>query len=269
VTVFAGFAPPRVPRFHAITAGVAMAFVAGLSAPAVAAAADNPVSAVNTAAETSVGALGDAGGTTEMSKTEAIAASAIAKLTGETPASAAAAKGSDTATPAQKHTAKKPAQKSAKKATAPTKKQPTRGIRRQESYKPSNERQRTAETVKAGQKMNRRAQVIAVATAMQESTLKPGYLGDRNTTTPRSVPAAPVVRLGHASRSPTCSTRDLFYWAWSMGAGGMPLTGAAQAVQVSAFLTTTPVGEGARVASRSRRGPYAASRGAEVTVTAI
>jgi hypothetical protein len=186
-------------RFQAITAGLAIAFTAGLAGPAIA-------------------------------------------------ASAAPAAPAPTTATVQTHTHAKPAAPAPAKANqpqAPSPKElnPAPVAGGQESFTPSNEQLANArEIVKAAQdmKLPPRAMVIAVATAMQESTLK--NLGDLGTSNDHD-------SLGLFQQRPTSGwgtpeqITDPHYSATAFlkgltNVGGwntMPLTDAAQAVQVSAY----------------------------------
>lgn len=200
-----------------------MAVAAGISFPAVAASAA-PADALSTAQQ-SVATYG---------------AAAVKSTTAETGASVI------TKTPAKSATTAKAKAKQSKKAAAPTAKQlHPRGVptRNQESFKPSNEQLRNArEIVKAGQKMglSPRGQVIGVATAMQESTLRNlGNLGERNDHDSQGLfQQRPSSGWGTPKQitNPQYAATSFFKGLVSVdGWERMPLTDAAQAVQVSAF----------------------------------
>ena len=191
--------PTRV-RLHSAVAGVAFALIAGLSAPAAAASIGHPTTPASTTAAAST-----------------------------TSAATAASAAKPTAAGAWKPSAKD-------LHTAPV-------AAGQQSLNPTREQLANAKAIMlAGQKMHlpARAWVIAIATSMQESQLKNiGDLGDANDHD----------SLGLFQQRPTSGwgtpqqLQDPAYSATAFykgltdvkGWNHMPLTDAAQAVQVSAF----------------------------------
>jgi hypothetical protein len=264
-------------RFQAITAGVAMAVVGGLSIPAIAAAAATPADGVNSAADTSAATSANTAGTASTSKTEAFVADAVSKLTGDSISPILASTKSDTSIPvkagakagaktgaktgvkaagkvearatkaAEKaKTAGKAKARATQKVAVPTVKQlHPRGVpgNGQQSLRPSDEQLRNVrEIVKAGQKMglSPRAQVVAVGTAMQESTLKNlGHLGDRNDHDSQGLfQQRPSSGWGTPKQITNPRYAATAFYKGLVNVDGwerMPLTRAAQSVQVSAY----------------------------------
>jgi len=211
-------------RVQAITAGAALAVVTGIAAPAfVANAAEStPASAVTA------------------TRADTVAASALAKLMGQAPASSFSK-----ADVAKKVEAKKAAEKKKATVKAPTYKQlHPRGISgEQQTFKPTTEQLKNArEIVKAGKKMKLkpRAMVIAMATALQESTMKNlGHLGDRNDHDSQGLfQQRPSSGWGTVKQITTPSYAATAFYKALVNVDGwdkMKLTEAAQTVQVSAF----------------------------------
>jgi hypothetical protein len=195
-------------RLHAVAAGAAMAFIAGLSAPASVAAAD--------------------AGSPEQATL--IQAQAIAQETVTAPAPA--------------NPVANPAAAPAKPAAPPTEQLHPHGIGGgQQSFTPDAEQLRNAKAiVETGQKMGLppRAWVIAVATAMQESTLHNlGNLGAANDHDSLGLfQQRPSSGWGSPEQvqNPTYSATAFYKSLIEVpGWDKMKLTEAAQAVQVSAF----------------------------------
>ncbi len=212
---------PTRTRFHSLTAGIVLLFL-GVSAPVVATAA---VPAIQES-----GVVRILSGATETPKTEAP----------NTLAPKAAAK------PAPKPVAKPVAKKAtAKKVTAPSMKQMhPRGIPGgQKSFTPTKAQLKNAKAiVDAGKKMGLppRAWVIAVATSMQESHLNNyGNLGANNDHDSLGLfQQRPSSGWGTPKQihNPTYSATAFYKGLRSVSNWNkMPLTRAAQSVQVSAF----------------------------------
>jgi hypothetical protein len=188
-------------RTRVITAGVALAVAAGLAGPAIAAFAATP--------------------------TAASASATVATADAKTAKTTKAAKSTKT------------------KSAVPTKKQlhPAPVAGHQERFKPSNEQLRNARAiVKASKKMNLppRATVIAMATAMQESTLRNiGHLGANNDHDSQGLfQQRPSAGWGTPKQITNPRYAATAFYKKLIAVDGwkrMNLTDAAQAVQVSAF----------------------------------
>jgi hypothetical protein len=244
--------------------------MAGLSAPAVVSTAAESVP------ETSVAVAADPAARVA----DAAAASrggAAAPLAPQPPAANGAKPAAPkpaAAKPAAPKAAAKPAPpkaaKAAKKAAAPSSRQmhPRKIHAAQQKFKPSAEQMRNARAiVETGKKMGLppRAWVIAVATALQESTLNNfGHLGDRNDHDSLGLfQQRPSAGWGAPKQlqNPTYASAQ-FYKALVQVSGWdqQQLTAAAQKVQVSAFpnhYAKWEVQAGYLVSAMHGEGPYA------------
>jgi len=219
---------PTRTRLHSLAAAGAFALIAGLSAPA-AAASISPTTThddITTVAHTTTASTTGTGTGTKATGTKATAAKAT------------------TASPV-KTTPVKATAKDAAKPAAPTTKDlhPIAVTANQESLSPTKEQIKNSRAIiEAGQKMKLppRAWVIAIATSMQESRLTNiGNLGDANDhdslglfqQRPSSGWGTPdqITNPQYAATAFYKGLKDV------KGYDKMPLTDAAQAVQVSAF----------------------------------
>ena len=217
---------PTRTRMHAAAAGAAFALIAGLSAPAVAANAGAPSSADTAIVQDNL---------------------AAAATTNKAPAKAATtpAKAATSPAKATEVAVKKDNPAPAGKAWSPSAKDlhPVAVSGSQESFTPSAEQIKNARAiVQAGEKMGlpARAWVIAVATSMQESQLKNiGDLGDANDHDSLGLfQQRPSSGWGSPQQLTDPAYAATAFYKGLVAVDGwdkMPLTDAAQAVQVSAF----------------------------------
>jgi hypothetical protein len=207
-------------RFRVAGAGIALAVVAGLAAPVFAASSTGSADA---------------------------AATTVASTPTTSPATGKATTGKAGSVAAKPTDTKKAATKAKK---SPAKKAPSykalhpKGIHGgQLAFKPSKSQLKNArEIVKAGQKLHLspRAQVIAVATSLQESTLHNyGHLGDRNDHDSQGLfQQRPSAGWGTPKQITNPRYAATAFYKKLVKVDGwkrMNLTDAAQAVQVSAF----------------------------------